>query len=160
MMNCEAMSRTVRLSEIIGALEMQFEESSSFLDLDRGEVETVSHSLLSKAEDSVEEDPDLPAWQKEEWETAKRIALTDRFIKLPTAFDVHEWAIMQEFALSVASDAVRNDLLDAIHGGGAFRNFKAAIRRRGVEEAWFEFRAEALRQIAIDWCKENGVAWE
>jgi hypothetical protein len=34
MMNCEAMSRTVRLSEIIGALEMQFEESSSFLDLD------------------------------------------------------------------------------------------------------------------------------
>jgi hypothetical protein len=51
---------------------MQFDESSSFLDLDTGRVETVSNDLLGQADVSVGEEPDLPAWQKQEWEIAKR----------------------------------------------------------------------------------------
>jgi len=63
---------TVRLSDIVDALEMQFDESSSFLDRDTGQVQTVSHDLLSEAEESGDdEEPDLPAWQKQEWEIAK-----------------------------------------------------------------------------------------
>jgi hypothetical protein len=27
-------------------------------------------------------------------------------------------------------------------------------------DEWFEFRAEALREIAIDFCEEHGVAWK
>jgi hypothetical protein len=55
---------TVRLSDIVDALEMQFDESSSFLDRDTGKVETVAHDLLSEAEESGDdEEPDLPAWQ-------------------------------------------------------------------------------------------------
>jgi len=57
----EAMAATVRLSDIVDALEMQFDESSSFLDRDTGQVETVSHELLGAAEESGEdEEPDLP----------------------------------------------------------------------------------------------------
>jgi hypothetical protein len=56
---------TVRLNDIIDALEMQFDESSSFLDRDTGRLETVSHDLLLEAEESGEDEkPDLPAWQK------------------------------------------------------------------------------------------------
>jgi len=36
---------TVRLKDIVDALEMQFDDASSFLDLDTGRVETVSHYL-------------------------------------------------------------------------------------------------------------------
>ena len=61
---------------IIDALEMQFDESSFFLDLDTGHVETVSNDLLGQADESVGEEPDLPAWQKQEWEIAKRIVST------------------------------------------------------------------------------------
>jgi len=158
------MPATVRISDIVDALEMQFDESSSFLDLDTGQVETVSRDLLRAVEepddDDDDEEPYLPAWQKEEWETAKRIVLTGNFRKLPTKFDVHEWGIMEEFSLSVESDRIREDLLDAIHGAGAFRNFKATLRRRRIEPAWFAFRTEALRQIAIDWCEENEIVWE
>jgi hypothetical protein len=118
---------------------MQSDESSSFLDRDTGRVETVSHDLLQEAEESGEDKkPDLPAWQKQEWETAKRIVAADRFQKLPTKFDVHEWAIMQDFSRSVRSDRMRD----------------------GIESAWFSFRAEALRQIAIKWCEENHILWE
>jgi Uncharacterised protein family (UPF0158) len=98
--------------------------------------------------------------QKEEWETAKRIVSSDRFRKLPTRFDIHEWAIMEEFSRSIESQSLRERLLDAIHRAGAFRNFKDTLRRHRAESVWFAFRAEALRQIARDWCEENQIAWE
>jgi hypothetical protein len=110
------MSATVLLKDIIDALEMQFDESSSFLDLDTGRVESVSNDLLARADKSAGEEPDLPAWQKQVWEIAKRIVSTDRFQQLPTEFDVDEWAIMQDFSNSVASNRVRQDPLNAIHG--------------------------------------------
>ncbi|HWR52739.1 MAG TPA: UPF0158 family protein [Bryobacteraceae bacterium] len=155
------MHATVLLTDIIDALDMQFDETSSFLNLDTGRVETVSHDLLSHAEESGgDEEPNLPDWQREEWEIAKRIVVTDRFIRLPSKFDVHEWGIMQDFARSVASDRIRDDLLNAIHGSGAFRHFKDRIRRHGIEQAWFTFRAEALRQLALEWCEEHDILWK
>ena len=155
------MPATVRLSDIVDALEIQFDESSSFLDLDSGQVETVSVDLLREAEESDDDEaPDLPDWQQQEWEIAKRIVSTDRFRRLPTKFDVHEWAIMKEFSLEGKSDVVREDLLRAIPGAGAFRMFKDTIRRHRIEAAWFAFRAEALRQIALDWCEEHDIVWE
>jgi len=155
------MSATVRLNDIVDGLEMQLDESSSFLDLDTGQVETVSHDRLGAAEEyDDDEEPDLPAWQKREWEIAKRIVSTNRFRKLPTKYDVHEWAIMAEFSRSMKSDGIREELLHAIHGAGAFRMFKATLRRHQIDQAWFAFRAEALRQIARNWCEENHLVWE
>jgi hypothetical protein len=155
------MALTVQLKDIVEALEMQFDEASSFLDLDTGKVETVSKDLLSEAEESDDdEQPDLPDWQKPEWEIAKRIVSTDRFKSLPTKYDVHEWEIMREFADSVESGKISEELLRAIHGAGAFRYFKDTLRRRGIEKQWFEFRDEALKTIAREWCEEEGVAWE
>ena len=121
------MSTTVRLNDIVEALEMQFDESPSYLDLDTGQVVTVSEDLLREADEPGDEEPDLPDWQKDEWEIAKRIVSTDRFRELPTKFDVHEWEIMQDFSRSVESDRIREDLLHAIHGAGAFRNFKDTL---------------------------------
>jgi hypothetical protein len=91
------MPATVRLSGIVDALEMQFDESYSFLDLDTGQLETVSRDLLCAAEapDDEDEEPDLPDSQDREWEIAKRIVSTGRYRKLPTKFEVHEWAIMR-----------------------------------------------------------------
>jgi hypothetical protein len=144
----------------VDALEMLNDEHLSFLNLDSGEVVTVSRELLSEAEEGEEdEEPELPAWQAGEWEDAKRIASSDRFRRLPSQFDVHEWEIMQEFARSVKSDRIGGELMRAIHGSGAFRHFKNTLRREGVEEEWYAFRAESLREIAIDWCEEEGVKW-
>jgi hypothetical protein len=150
----------VRLNDIVEALEMQFDESPSYLDLDTGQVVTVSEDLLRKAEEPGDQELDLPDWQKDDWEIANRIVSTDRFRKLPTKFDVHEWSIMQDFSLSVESDRIRQHPLRAIHGPGAFRNFKDTVRRYGIESAWFRFRTDALKQIAVSWCEKNQVVWE
>ena len=155
------MSATVLLKDIVDALEMQSDTLLSFVDLDTGQVETVSRDLLSEAEeaDDEEEELDVPEWQQPEWELAKRIVFSDRFVKLPDNFQVHEWSIMEDFANSVSSERISEDLLNAIHGSGAFRYFKDTIRRYRMEKAWFAFRSEALEEIARDWCEENEVAW-
>ena len=67
---------------------------------------------------------------------------------------------MQDFSRSVESDRIREDLLHAIHGAGALRNFKDTLRRHRIESRWFAFRVEALRQIALNWCEENHIVWE
>jgi hypothetical protein len=151
------MPATVRLQALVEALEMQFDEHLSFLDLDTGEVETVAADLLSLAEESSAQEPDILEWQKHEWETAKRIAATGRFLKLPSKHDVHEWVIMQEFADTVDSETTRRQLLQAIHGPGAFRWFKDVLRRHSIEPAWYAFRTETLRNIARRWCAEHNL---
>jgi hypothetical protein len=154
------MSATVLLKDIVDALEMVSDELPSFLDLDTGAVETVHRELLGLAEEcGDDEEPDLPAWQEEEWEVVKRIVFSDRFRKLPTNFEVHEWAIMRDFADSVGSERISEELSNALHGKGAFRYFKDTLRRHRMESAWFAFRTEALAQIARDWCEENHVEW-
>ena len=157
------MPAKAQLKDLIDALDMQIDEYSSYFDRETGEVETVSDALLNAAEDSGDgEEPDhLLEWQEEEWEVVKRIvSAEDRFERLPTKFDVHEWSIMEDYSLSMKPGQVRDDLLFALHGRGAFRHFKDTLRRHGVEPAWFEFRAEALRKIAIEWCEEHQIVWE
>ena len=121
---------------------MQFDEMSSWLDRDTGEVYGISNDLLGLAEDGDE--PDLPDWQKEEWEIAKRIVEGANFVRLPTKWEVHEWEILNEFAQSLDHPSIREELLDAIHGPGAFRMFRNVIQRRRMDSAWHEFRTAAL----------------
>jgi hypothetical protein len=155
------MPAAVLLTDIVNELEMQFDEQPSFLDLDTGQVETVSRELLRTAEEAEDDDPEpsLPDWQKEQWEIAKRIVSSKRFVPLPSKFDVDDWDIMHGFARSIRSEKIRTDLLDALHGAGAFRHFKHMLRINRVEARWHAFRTEALRQIAIEWCEENDVEW-
>jgi hypothetical protein len=77
---------------------MQFEERPSFANLDSGEVVSVSRDLLRDEDEEL----DIPAWQEGEWTLARRIAFHfDRFERLPSKYNVHEWDIMSRFADSV-----------------------------------------------------------
>ena len=154
------MPATVRLKDIVEALEMQSDETLSFLHLDTGQVQTVSRDLMREAEESPKDDElDLPEWQHPEWELVRQIVASSRFIRLPTKFDVHEWAIMRDFADSMESARIREDLQFAIHGAGAFRHFKCTLERYHIEPVWYRFRAEALREIATECCEENHIPW-
>jgi hypothetical protein len=37
--------------------------------------------------------------------------------------------------------------------------FKDTLRRYRREKDWYAYREEALRQIAIEWCEENGIEY-
>jgi hypothetical protein len=150
----------VKLEDIIEGIQMSNNECQSYLDLYTGRIEY----LDDQTEWAMNDDPTrLPDWQRPLVEIARQIEADEdgeRFVPLPNQFDVHEWQMMADFAQTVEDDAVRCQLSDACRGSGAFRRFKDAAHRLGVEAQWFAYRDEQYRQCAIDWCEVNDLPWQ
>lgn len=152
------MPATASLKEIADNIGFHTDEYSKYFDTETGDVVAVSHELLRAAENE-ESDFEMPAWQDGEWETAQEIVSTERYLPLPSSYDVHEWQIMKDFAESMKNMRVSAELQRALHGPGAYRHFKTTARRLGVETDWYAHRDAALCRIAADWCTENGITW-
>ncbi len=122
--------------------------------------------IVSFSEDDVafyddDDDHDLmPDWQTEMVAKAKEVEASDDFVQLPDKFDINEYAIMDRFCYTVDNDTIRQELLDAIKGSGAFRRFKDMIRRRGLEQAWWSDRDAAIKKIAIDFLEMEGIPFQ
>ena len=147
------MATKVSLSQVVEALEVASDEMSWFVHKQTGQVVMVSHEVMRLAEDDAE--VDLPDWQEEELRVARDVLESTDWLGLPSKFDVHEWEIMNRFAQSVAVPAQREEVLDAIHGSGAFRQFKSTIRRLRLEDAWFSFRDSAFEEMAKSWLEDH-----
>lgn len=150
----------VKLSDIIEAIDFQTDDISSYLNVKTGEVVTVTDEDFGAAEDQEDLD-EYPSWQQENIETAQEIlAHKESFIELPTKYDIHEYEIMEKFVLSLKERKISDSLYRAIKGKGAFRRFKDDIIRFDVEDDWFKYRGEAIRQIAVDWCERNQIEFK
>jgi hypothetical protein len=88
---------------------------------------------------------------------AHEINQGDRWIPLPSQYDIHEYRIMERFCYSQTDSRTRELLLLAIQGKGAFRRFKDTAARIEVIEEWYEFRKKEFEDIAREWCRDNGV---
>ncbi len=152
------MAVPVKLKDIVEELSFQSDEVSSLLNTKTGEVVSVADEELRAAEN---EEPleNFPEWQRDAIRVANDILETDNYLPLPTKFDIHEYNIMERFCLSIEDDDISNDLCNAIRGRGAFRYFKDKIREYGMIDAWYKYRDDALREIAIEWCEENDIAY-
>lgn len=151
------MPAAVKLHDLIDAVDGQPETVFSFLDRETGEVYSISEEALRIAEDGTNSQDEVPEWQQEEIGWARRIAASDRYVALPTSWDVHAGEIMQQFSYSFADDRVCGEFLTAIRGRGAFRRFKEQLTRYDLWDTWHEFRRQALRQQLIDWCEARGI---
>jgi hypothetical protein len=154
------MAVRAKVQDLVDAFDMQNEQSSSYLDRDTGEVYVITHDVLRIAEGGKDADKVRSDWEAEEVEMARRVLDSDRFVELPTSWDVHEWRIMEAFSYSLDDEDARADCLAAIHRRGAFRHFKDQLSRRGLLDSWYAFRGTALRKIAIEWCEEHEIAFQ
>jgi hypothetical protein len=150
------MAITVKLDDIIEGMEFQTEVTTSYLNKKTGKVVTITDEEFSAAEDD-EPIEDFPEWEHENIEAAKEILETDDYIPLPSKFDIHEYAIIERFCLSIDDDEVSETLYRSIKGKGAFRRFRANIQRFNIEDDWYKYRDKAIKQIAIDWCEANDI---
>jgi hypothetical protein len=154
--------KPVKLKDIVDEMEMQMDEYRKYLNKITGEIVNVSTEELSIAEESEEDDDfsEYPDWQQDSIKSALDIIVNwENYIELPDKLEMNEYDIMEEFCGSIKNDRVSNALYSAIQGRGAFRRFKDTIARFGVEDDWYKFREEALRQIAIEWCEENEIMY-
>jgi hypothetical protein len=155
------MAAEVELDVIIEALEMADDTISSYLDAETGEVHSISEEEFDLAEDPQTAIEDLPSWQREAVTLARSIQKQEgkRYMALPDKFDVHEWAMMDRFSMTLRDAQMRNDFHGGIRGAGAFRLFKHLLTEYDLWDAWNRFKQVELRQMAIEWCKENGITY-
>jgi len=89
-------------------------------------------------------------------EVDEDIMLSEDYIRLP---EVDEYKIMRNFAFA-QKEVNQNILLDILYRPKAFRNFKDMVHKLGLTKRWYRYRDERLKEIAINWCKENNISCE
>ena len=149
----------IKLRDVVEAMDLPNQEWHSYMHHDTGEIVTVTDEECRLVEDDANPD-DVPGWQRETLSKAREALESDRFLALPDSFEIHEWSIMERFAQGQSGDRPVEELLDALHGRGAFRMFRSAIRRLGVEDEWYRFRESAFEAIARDWLEDQGIAYQ
>ena len=131
----------VKLADIIEAIEMT--DNYSDLDMETGEIECLNDMIMSP---------------EEREEIGERLD-EHGFCRLPSQYDINDYEIMDDFVQTLSGKSYTY-LDSTIRGRGAFRKFKDGILRMGIEENYYAYQAEAYRQIAIEWCQENGIEYE
>jgi hypothetical protein len=153
------MAVIVSLRDVLDHMEMVSDESRAYINPKTGELIALTDEELALGEDP-EEAAEAPQWQKDLLPKAREVLQSEDFLPLPGEFEIHEWSIMERFADSLSDVAVKDELLNAIHGRGAFRRFKDAVRRIGRADEWYRFRDAALEEIAIEFLEAHGIAYQ
>jgi hypothetical protein len=149
------MAVSVSLRQIVEELEALPEEATLYLERESGELYALDDEQAGLVDDGREDE--LPEWLEDDLPRVREILSSDRWLALPTRFDVHEWAIMHEFTRSLDDTGLADELSRAIHGRGAFRAFKDTVYRHGLQEDWYRFRDAAVADIVADWLDDLGV---
>ena len=156
--------KPVKLKDIIDSLDVQMDEIRSYLNTETGEIITLSTEELDIAEESEGEVDfsEYPDWQRDAINEAIDVLNnlnTHKYIELPDRWEINEYGIIESFCYSVNDEKIQNVLFSAIRGSGAFRRFKDIIHIYNIQDSWYQYRYEALRKIAIEWCKENDITF-
>jgi len=157
-MESNVMEVVVSLRDVVGEMDLLSDEHQAFLNKRTGKLITLSDDQLSQAEEDIDVG-DSPEWEQEAIRVAKEVIGSDHYIPLPTKFEINEYHIMEDFCYTVESEKVRDKLLNAISGRGAFRRFKDAIHFLDIQDDWYRFQNEELEKIAIEWLEEKGIAY-
>jgi hypothetical protein len=147
----------VSLRDVVEALDLESDELHSYLDPDTGDIVTFNDDEARMAESGEWED--APPWMQEYLPKVKRVLEDDRMLELRDRVHIDEWRMMQDFALEEAQCRCRSELTSAVHGEGAFRRFKNAIQRLGLEDSWYQYRQAAFEQVAKEWLEENKIPY-
>ena len=132
----------VTLSKIIEGLEMVDDEIDCYY---KPENDEIFLSNIGEYENLNEDELD---------------ELFEKSIILPTQYEINEYQIMVDFIDTINDLEIRNNLYRLIQGKGAFRRFKNYCIEVNIIQDWYNYRKEKYKKIAINWCKENGLAYK
>ena len=80
-------------------------------------------------------------------------------LELPTKYDQGEYTVVEQFCETVREGSHRDQLLKAIRGKRAFRDFHALVGKLGLQPGWLGFRERAFEEIATHWLDRHGITW-
>lgn len=138
---------TLNLIDITEAFDLMDDDIHYIYDRQTQEVQLQGANDLDLDEDALLDDDD--------WDEAD----DDRYVALPSQFDIDDCQIMADFIAQLPAGEAQNALDRSIQGRGAFRFFRDTLPRFDLEDTWYHYRDEAYRTIARDWCQENNIAY-
>jgi len=167
---------SIDMPELELAFESGFEMISYYLDLDTGEVISVSEEACNVLDTIYEsyydeqtqvvdwegafENERVPDWQRELVQDADRVeaGLGVTIIAIPSESSLEGYDDMEAFIETVRNPQLREYLERAISGQGAFRYFKDILLDYPIErERWFQFKQKRLQQRMLEWLEEHGI---
>jgi len=126
---------TINWSDLEIAFERNSPEQESFLDLENGDLLSITES-----------EPDAPARR------SKVANNPERYLRIDPASSREQYRWMERFVGAVQDQPLRERLLVAIDGKGAFRRFKDVLLAFPAErERWFAYRSELLHLHIQTW---------
>ena len=151
--------KPVSLQSVVNEMDVLGEEWTAYINKKTGELVTVTEDEANIVEAEGEDDEFIPDWQRETLPKVREVLESDDFVALPDKFEIHEYSIMEQFCLSLSDEGLQDELLYVIRGSGAFRRFKDAIYRKEIQDDWYRFRDESIKDIAIDFLESEGIAF-
>ena len=151
--------KPVSLQSVVNEMDLLDEEWTAYINKNTGELITVTEEEANIVDAGGEDDEFIPDWQRETLPKVREVLESDDFVALPDKFEIHEYSIMERFCLSLSDEGLQDELLYVIRGNGAFRRFKDAIHRKEIQDDWYRFRDESIKDIAIDFLESEGIAW-
>ena len=147
----------VALEDVVAEMDLLNDLWTAYLNRRTGEFVTVTDEdgTLVDSEDAE----GLSDWRPEGLPELGEVVDSDEFLALPDKFDIHEYRMMERFSLGVEDEGMREALLGAIRGRGAFRRFKEVVQECGLAEAWYAYRNQSFEAIAVEWLEANGIAY-
>ena len=137
---------TIPLKQVIQAIEEANEVFTSFWDTKTGKTVYLAGPLMI----DMTEDKALASAIED---------MPERFLRFSTKYEIHQYRIMEDFIDQLPPGRAQEELACAIRGKGAFRRFKQSVRYHGLEQRWYDYLAEAYRELAIRWCAEKGLEY-
>jgi len=150
----------VDLSELIFAMEVGDNmERSGYLDMETGDVIDMPDDIMHGVEEGRTESL-VVDWDEELTEIAEKILSDERhrFLPIPRRESREGYEMMVACTDTVKSKSLRDKLLVALDGKGAFRRFRNVLDRHSDElERWYKFKDDWMRDEAVQWLLDNGI---
>ncbi|HWE30271.1 MAG TPA: UPF0158 family protein [Polyangia bacterium] len=132
----------INWTDLETAFERNSPDTESFLDTRTGEVVSVTEGAIDYPE-----------------QRAKVQAAGEAFVRIEPAASREQYKWMERFVVGVTDEPLRERLVIAIDGKGAFRRFKDVLLNYPTErERWFSYRAELLHWAMHKWLEKEQLA--
>ena len=142
------------------AEEMDTQSDGIYAHINRasGELITISREEMGAVENETPLTA-FPEWQQETIQQTEEVMSRAEWLQLPSHLDIHEYNIIRDFCYALEDEHLASKLQRQIRGSGAFRRFKDAIRREGIEQQWYRYKQSVLEKMAADWLDKHGIAY-
>lgn len=154
----------VNIQKIVDELQMRFIDTTVYYNKITGEILNIQDDDFRIVEDDDFEKniENYPEWQRKHLKEVYHLLYNDmdNYIALPGYFEIKDSDIMKEFINTISNNNKRIQLENCMWQKGMYRKFKDKLIEIGLENEYYKFYDEKLKEIAIEWCKENNLEYE